>query len=279
MNAPDRLRSSYGESAGALAKAEGAHYRPLRCYALEAKYELLKQLRMPAYALPAIGFPLMFYLLFGVMFGGARAAGSTTVATYMLATYGAFGVIGAALFGFGVGVAVERGQGWMTLKRATPMPPLAYFFAKLVMATAFSAVIVMLLAIAGITLGGVRLDAAAWARLFGTLLLGAAPFSALGLAIGYFAGPNSSPAIVNLIYMPLAFASGLWIPIEMLPSALKSSAVFLPPYHLAQLALAAVGAGRGGAAWAHVLALIGFALIGIGIALIGYGREEDKTWG
>ena len=93
-------------------------WSPRRTYLLEAKYEFLKQLRMPAYALPAITFPVMFYLLFGVMFGGGRPAGSITVATYMLATYGAFGVIGSGLFGFGVGVAVERGQGWMTLKRA-----------------------------------------------------------------------------------------------------------------------------------------------------------------
>ena len=254
-------------------------WSPARCYALEAKYEFLKQVRMPAYALPAITFPVMFYLLFGIMFGGARSAGPTTVATYMLATYGAFGVIGSALFGFGVGVAVERGQGWMTLKRATPMPPLAYFIAKLAMAATFAGIIVALLSLTGVLFGSVRLPAAAWARLFGTLLLGAVPFCAIGLALGYFAGPNSSPAIVNLIYLPLSFASGLWIPIEMLPATIKNAAPWLPPYHLAQLALSAIGAGRGGATWAHALALAGFALVGLGVALIGYRREEDRTWG
>ena len=256
-----------------------AAWSPVRCYALEAKYEFLKMLRMPAYALPAVTFPVMFYMLFGVMFGGGRPAGSTTIATYMLATYGAFGVIGSALFGFGVGVAVERGQGWMTLKRATPMPPLAYFFAKLVNAGMFAAIIVLLLSLAGVMFGGVRLAPGAWAQLVITLMLGSIPFCALGLALGYFAGPNSSPAIVNLAYLPLSFASGLWIPIEMLPPAIKAAAPWLPPYHLGQLALAAVGAGRGGAVWAHVLALLGFAAIGLGIALIGYRREEDRTWG
>jgi ABC-2 type transport system permease protein len=254
-------------------------WSPARSYALEAKYEFLKQVRMPAYALPAITFPVMFYLLFGIMFGGPRSAGPTTVATYMLATYGAFGVIGSALFGFGVGVAVERGQGWMTLKRATPMPPLAYFIAKLAMAATFAGIIVALLSLTGVLFGSVRLPAAGWARLFATLLLGSVPFCAIGLALGYFAGPNSSPAIVNLIYLPLSFASGLWIPIEMLPATIKNAAPWLPPYHLAQLALSAIGAGRGGATWAHALALAGFALVGLGVALIGYRRDEDKTWG
>lgn len=249
-------------------------WSPLRSYVLEAKYEFLKNLRMPAYAIPAITFPVMFYLLFGVLFGGQRSAGQTTVATYMLATYGAFGVIGSALFGFGVGVAVERGQGWMTLKRATPMPPLAYFVAKLAMSSIFAMIIVFLLSVVGVLFGGVSLPAASWMRLLFTLILGAAPFAAIGLALGYVSGPNSAPAIVNLVYLPLSFASGLWIPIEVMPQAIKTLAVALPPYHLGQLALAAVGAGRGAPVWAHVLTLLGFALIGLGLALLAYRRDE-----
>ena len=112
-----------------------------RIYALEAKYELLKQLRLPAYVVPTLGFPLVFYLLFGVALD-ARSAGPFDIPTYMLATYGAFGVMNTALFAFGVGVAIERGQGWMLFKRATPMPPFAYFSGKLAMALLFSLIMV-----------------------------------------------------------------------------------------------------------------------------------------
>ena len=42
-----------------------AAWSPARTYALEAKYEFLKVLRMPGYAIPSIAFPAMFYLLFG----------------------------------------------------------------------------------------------------------------------------------------------------------------------------------------------------------------------
>ena len=250
-----------------------------RAYALEAKYEFLKHVRMPAYAIPSITFPVMFYLLFGVMFGGGRPAGGTTVATYLLATYGTFGVIGAALFGFGVGIAVERGQGWMTLKRATPMPPFAYFLAKVGMAVLFGMIIILLLTAVGMAFGGVRVPPLQWLRLAGTLVLGAIPFCAIGLAIGYFAGPNSSVAIVNLIFMPMAFASGLWIPVEVLPPVVRSISPFLPPYHLAQLALGAIGGGLGAPAWTHVLTLVGFTALGLGFAWIGYRRDEDVTWG
>jgi ABC-2 type transport system permease protein len=255
-----------------------AAYSPARVYALEAKYELFKLVRMPAYAIPSIAFPVMFYALFGLVFGG-RAPGGVTMATYLVATYGAFGVIGAAFFGFGVGVAVERGQGWMVLKRASPMPPLAFFVAKVVVCAVFAATIVALLIVLGVTAGGVRLSVWSWLVLSGTLVVGTIPFCALGLAAGYLCGPNSAPAVVNLIYLPMAFASGLWIPIEALPGLLRSLAPFLPAYHLGQLALASAGAGLGAPAWAHVSALTGFTIVGLGVAVWGYRKDEDVAYG
>ena len=256
-----------------------ASWSPLRCYALEARYEFLKSARMPAYAIPSITFPVMFYALFALAFGGSQRIGGTSMPAYLIATYGAFGVIGAALFGFGVGVAVERGQGWLVLKRATPMPPLAYFAAKLAMCAIFSAIIVMLLSALGAGFGGVRLSPSTWLVLWGTLIAGAVPFCALGLAIGCLAGPNAAPPLVNLIYLPTAFASGLWIPIEALPRAVQALAPFLPPYHFAQLALGAIGAGRGAPAWSHAAALAGFTLIGLAVAFWGFRRDEDRTYG
>jgi ABC-2 type transport system permease protein len=87
---------------------------------------------------------------------------------------------------------------------------------------------------------------ASWVALFGTLLLGVFPFCAMGLAVGYLLGPNSAPTVLNILYLPLAFASGLWIPIFVLPEFVQRLAPFLPPYHYAQLALRTVGASEGG---------------------------------
>jgi ABC-2 type transport system permease protein len=250
-----------------------------RIYALEAKYEFFKLVRIPAFAIPSITFPVMFYVLFGLAFGGGRALGGVAVATYLIATYGAFGVIGASLFGFGAGVAAERGQGWMLLKRATPMPPSAYFFAKLAVCLTFGAVIVLLLSAIGVAFGGVRLDPGTWAQLGATLLFGGIPFCALGLAIGYFAGPNSAPPLVNLVYLPMAFGSGLWIPFDFLPPAIRAVSPFLPAYHLAQMALTVIGAGRGAPLWSHATALAGFTLVFLALGYWGYRKDEGKTYG
>lgn len=250
-----------------------------RIYVLEAKYETLKLLRMPAYVVPTVAFPLVFYCLFGLAFGGGRAVAGTTLSTYLMATYGAFGVIGVGLFSFGIGVAMERGQGWMLLKRATPMPPGAYFAGKTMLALVFSALVILGLFALGAFLGGVALPTASWALLAVTLLSGAVPFCALGLALGYLTGPNSAPAVANLLYLPSAFASGLWFPVQALPDWVQAIAPWLPPYHFGQLALAAIGVETRTPAWICLAALAGFTVAGLALATLAYRRDEGKTYG
>lgn len=258
----------------------GAALRPSlpRIYWLEAKYEFLKLLRLPAFALPTIGFPLLFYTLFAVTFGKSRMMGDVDAATSMLATYGAFGVIGAALFGFGIGVAVERAQGWMLLKRASPMPMGAYFAAKIAMSMLFAAAIVVCMAGLAATLAGVRLEAAQWLGLGGVLVGGTLPFCAMGLAFGTLCGPNSAPAVVNLVYLPMAFASGLWIPLPMLPRFLQALAPWMPPYHLGQLALKVTGGDLGRPVALHLAALAAVTVLALAMTRLA-GRRDEVTYG
>ncbi len=249
-----------------------------RVYLTEAKYEFRKQIRIPAFMIPTIGFPIMFYVLFGLLihFGPSD---SQLLATYTLATYGAFGVISIALFALGVGVAVERGQGWLAVKRASPMPLPAYFTAKYVTTVAISVILMILMCAIGAIFGHVRLSAGHWIGLVVVEALGAIPFCAMGLAVGYLAGPNSAAAVVNIIYLPMAFLSGLFIPVEMLPRFLQGFAVALPPYHLARLALEVVGVEPASHALVHVAALIGFCALFTLIAFVAYRRDEGKTYG
>jgi ABC-2 type transport system permease protein len=250
----------------------------LRVYRTEAWQEFLKLIRLPIFAATTIALPLMFYVIFGITFAGEQAGG-VGMTTYMLVTYGAFGVIGAALFGFGVSVAVERGQGWMRLKRVAPMPPLAYFVAKVVMSLAVATIIVLAMFTLGAVVGGVRLDPQQWVAAGLALVAGALPFSAMGLAFGYLVGPNSAPAVLNLVWLPMAFASGLWIPISQLPDVVQSVAVALPPYHFVQLALGTIGASEGGSPVVHAAAVLGFTLLFLVVAAWGFRRDEGRTYG
>ena len=158
------------------------------------------------------------------------------------------------------------------------MPPFANFFAKFFVGMVFSSIIELALLALGIAFGGVHLAPVAAVKLVLTLVIGALAFCSMGLAIGFFAGPNSAPAVVNMIYLPISFLSGLWVPVDMLPKFLQHVATLLPPYHLAQLALNTIGIGNGGSFWSHWEYLIGFALISLGIARLGFQRDE-KMYG
>lgn len=252
--------------------------RSAMVYVLESKYELIKMMRLPVFLVPALGFPVMFYVLFGLLIPGGKGD-SRVVATYLLATYAAFGVISIALFALGAGVATERGQGWLSVKRASPMPISAYFTGKYVMTVLLAAVLILLICAVGVVFGHVRMSLAHWTALITVELLGGLPFCAMGLAVGYLAGPNSAAAVVNGIYLPMAFLSGLFIPVEMLPRFLRNLAPVFPPYHLARLALEAVGIESASHAWIHVAALTGFGVLFTGIALLAYRRDEGRTYG
>jgi ABC-2 type transport system permease protein len=239
----------------------------------EAKYEFLKSFRIPMFLVSTLVFPLMFYVLFGLVMG-RQMIGNLRSTVYLVAAYGTFGVMGASLFGTAASLAAERGLGWLEVKRASPMPPFAYFLAKVIMSLIFSTIDVLALMTLGIVFGGVHLPAATLAKLALTLIAGSLPFCAMGLAIGYFARPTSAPAMINLFYLPMSFCSGLWMPFLFLPRFIQRVGVFLPSYHLSQLALNLVGGGQGGSASGHWQTLIGFALLCLGIARLGHQRDQ-----
>ncbi|HEX5718172.1 MAG TPA: ABC transporter permease, partial [Thermoanaerobaculia bacterium] len=164
--------------------------------------------------------------------------------------------------------------------RATPMPTPAYFAGKLAMVALFGVVLTAALFTLASTVGKVNLPAGQWAALAGAVMAGALPFGAIGLAIGSWAGPNSAPAIVNVIYLPLAFASGMWVPIQVLPKFFQGLAPWLPSYHYSQLALNVIGADQGRFSWmASAAVLAAFTAVSLLIARAGYRRDEGRTFG
>jgi ABC-2 type transport system permease protein len=261
-------------SQAATATAQTSLGHEFRIYRTEAKYEFLKTLRQPAYVIPTLTFPMIFYVMFGIVFGGKQAIGAVNVATYLLATYATFGVMGASLFGFAVGVAMERGYGWLQVKRASPMPPLAYLAAKAAMSTVFSAILVIGLYVLGTAFGGVHLPLIKFLALAGTVIAGSIVFCAMGLVIGCYSAPNTAPAVVNVLFLPMSFCSGLWLPLPLLPKVLQHAAQFMPPYHLAQLALRQVGFAAAGAAWQHIAALVAFTVVFLLLARRGFKRDD-----
>jgi energy-coupling factor transporter ATP-binding protein EcfA2 len=89
----------------------------------------------------------------------------------------------------------------------------------------------------------------------------------------YWSGHHAAPAIANLIYLPLSFASGLFMPLAQLPGFVQALAPYLPSYHYAQLAWSALGAGRESLG-VSLLWLGGYTALFLTLAVKAYRREE-----
>lgn len=231
--------------------------RLLRAYFTEAKYETLRMLRTPAFAIPFLGLPALLYLLFAVVIFGSAIRSDPQAGLFIFAAFALFGVMGPGMFGFGMLVASEREHGLLTLKRALPMPSAAYLLAKMLMAVMFAA-IVMATMLAVSPLGHLSLGFGQVAIVTLVSILGALPFCAVGLFIGVRTTSRSAPAFVNIIYQVMMHVSGLFYP---LPKFLRAIAPVWPTYHLQQLFFSAVGIPSSGRAITHIAVLVGLTVV------------------
>jgi ABC-2 type transport system permease protein len=231
--------------------------RRLRPYLIEAKYESLRMLRSPAFAVPFLALPVLLYLLFGVLLFGDALAKDPKAAWFTFIGFSIMGVMGPGLFGFGITIAVEREQGLLVLKRALPAPFAATLLAKIAMAMLFVTIVMATMALAA-PLGHLTPTADALVRISVVNILGAAPFCAMGLFIGTWASAKSAPAFVNLIYLPMIYLSGFLFP---LPKSVLWIEHCSPAYYLDQLVLSALGAPSQSSTSVNIAVLAGLTLL------------------
>jgi ABC-2 type transport system permease protein len=210
-----------------------------RAYWTEAKYETLRALRSPAFAIPFLLLPLVLYVLIGVFLVGSMTHGDGKVANTMFVNWAVFGVMGPGMFGFGLYVATEREQGLLRLKRALPMPTAAYLLAKMAMTMLFATIILGSLIVAAVTVGHLRLSVYQFLLVAIIDILGSLPFCAIGFFIGTRSSGKSAPAFVNLAYLPIMHLGGLFYP---LPRSVQPIEFFSPAFYLDKLGLRILGA-------------------------------------
>jgi ABC-2 type transport system permease protein len=214
--------------------------RVFRAYFQEAKFETLAALRTPGFALPFIAVPVAIYFLFGVVIAGGGGGGSELgpgIANYLFAGFAVLAVAMPGIF-TGVTVATEREGNLLKLKRALPLPPGATIVAKVVMATGIAAIAVTLVTVAALFAEKITLSLGQVSIVWAVLIVGTIPFCAMGLLLGTFGSASAAPAWGNLVFLPMMWLSGLFIP---LPDSLEKWVIVWPTFHLDQLALGLAG--------------------------------------
>ena len=242
------------------------------------RVEFLKLLRSPIFSIFSMAMPVLFYVFFGIS-NARTVVHGVNVGAVVLASLAAYAVANVMLLSFGVGVAADRGRKFDVFMRATPLRPAATLIAKVITGLLFALMSLVILFAVAFLVGGLRMEASQWLTLTGRLLLGALPFLALGFAIGYLVSPNAAPAVVNLIALPMYFASGLFIPVDNLPDFVRGVAPYLPAYHYGQIAWEAVGRPPDNPLWMSVAALVAFGAVFLAIALWAARLDDSKKFG
>lgn len=234
--------------------------------AVELRDELYAIIREPAALFFAVVMPVGFFAMFASLYGGQTTEGVST-GTTMLAMFGTFGVVGVTLLNPGIGVAEDRSRGWLRVKRVSPVSVGTTLLAKVVAAIPVAFAVFAAMSLTAVALGTFDTAVGTWLLLATVLLVGSLPFALLGLAAGFVTSGRVAPALLNAVFIPMVFASGLWIPLEGLPPFVQNLAPLLPTYHLAQWGMGVLLADP---VVDHVLALLVTTAIAAVLAAVAY---------
>lgn len=252
---------------------------PLSTLGAQTKAELLAMFRNPSSLIPTVLFPIMFWVFFGLPNARETSSSGFSVGAYILGSYAMYSMIQTVLFNLGIFIASERSTGWYRFQRTTPVRVWVMFGAKLIATLLLALIALTALLVVGALTGDISLPVMAWASLVARVMFGVLPFAALAVFIGYLSrGPNTASPLINLIFFPMAFGSGLFIPINNLPKIVQDIAPFLPAYHGGMLARVAVGVPSASSEWIHVLWLLGFTAVFLALAVWAYRRDEGTNY-
>jgi ABC-2 type transport system permease protein len=211
--------------------------------ARQIKYENRSFWRNPAAAFFTFVFPLMFMVIFNLIFGSSKYSplgAGATVSNFYTPALMAFAIITACYTNTAMGLVFAREQGILKRLRGTPLPSWVYLSARLAVSVMVAALLVVIIGAFGrafyhVHIPGLRVLPA----LVVSLVVGAATFSALGIAMTTFV-PNvdAAPAVVNATIFPLLFISDVFIPIQH-SGVLTTVASIFPIKHLSHALITA----------------------------------------
>jgi ABC-2 type transport system permease protein len=190
--------------------------------------------RNPASVFFTVMFPVILFLILGIVFSGEEVdvRGGIEATTYYVPAIMSLAIISATMQTLAMTLVIAREDGRLKRGRGTPMPPWVFIAGRVGNAIVVALMMLALLAAIGAALFGVDVP---WDRLPAILLalvVGAASFCCLGIALtAAIPSQDAAAAIVNAMLLPLYFLSGVFIPEDQLPSGVIAFADLFPVRH------------------------------------------------
>ena len=202
----------------------------------QVRYENRSFWRNPAAAFFTVVFPLMFLVIFNLVFGddtvtlGGR---EVSTSTFYVPAIAAFSLITASYTNLAMNLTFARDEGILKRRRGTPLPTASFLLGKVLHSALIGILLVTIVTLFGAVFYDVDVPTDKLPALLVTIVIGAAAFSSLALAIqGFVPNADAAPAVINFSILPLLFISDIFIPLDDAPDWLPTLSGLFPIKHL-----------------------------------------------
>jgi ABC-2 type transport system permease protein len=227
--------------------------------------------RNPAAVFFTVMFPVIVFLILAVVFNGEEieVRGGVEATTYYVPAIMSLAIISATMQTLAMTLVIAREDGRLKRGRGTPMPPWVFIAGRIGNSIVVALMMLALLAAIGAALYGVDVP---WDRLPAillTLVIGAASFCCLGIALtALIPSQDAAAAIVNALLLPLYFLSGVFIPEDQLPNGVITFADLFPVRHFFDAFFDAyVPAGGAAVSWDNLAVVALWGVAGLLLAI------------
>jgi ABC-2 type transport system permease protein len=191
--------------------------------------------RSPVAAFFTLVFPLMFLVLFNLLFSGeieVEGRVPLTIAQFYAPALAAFATASATYTNIGVNQAIARDERVLKRVRSTPLPPWTYMAGVVGSAIWVAFIAALLMLSVGVVAYGLEVYVDQLPAAAVTFAVGVTTFAALGLALAAFSPTgDTAPAVANATLLPVAFISDVFIPLQDPAPWLRFLGDFFPLKH------------------------------------------------
>ena len=237
--------------------------------------------RNPANAFFTFAFPLMFLVIFTSLFGTGTvpvAGREVNTSTFYVGAILSFSIITATYTNLAMNITFTRDMGILKRVRGSPMASWSYMVGRILHAILITLLLVIIVVAFGALFYDAEVPSDTLPAFLLTIAVGAASFSALGLALtSVIPNADAAPAIVNASILPLLFLSGIFIPIQDPNAWYVTVAKLFPVYHFAEAMNSAYFSASGsGLEGGHLLILAAWGLAGVILAARFFSWEPRR---
>lgn len=197
----------------------------------QAGLEMKAFVRAKDTVLFTLGLPLMFLLVFGLVFAGELEGSDVSVGQWFTPGIIAASVLSAGIVNLATSLAIERHDGTLRRLALTPLPASSYMIGKIIMTFITAVGMTVVLLGVGVALFDVTLptETDRWLTFAWVFGLGVVAAAVMGIAMSPLPrSAKSASAVFNLPFLGLMFISGVFIESGSIPDWLRTVAGVFP---------------------------------------------------